>query len=106
MQCPQRPNPFTDAGSILLREGNARMLDTLSCQPEEILVMCTEDSAERRGPLEVVEIAMSQKTQISDGNGIDPRKTELARYFCRDVLIEVKPKLAHRVETRPWASRR
>ncbi len=55
------------------------MLDTFGRQPEEVLVMCAEDPAERRGPLQVVAIGMSQETQISDGNGIDPRKKELSR---------------------------
>jgi hypothetical protein len=82
------------------------MLDTFGRQPEEVLVMCAEDPAERRGPLQVVAIGMSQETQISDGNGIDPRKKELSRYLGWDVLIEVKPELAHRVEARPWPSRR
>ena len=82
------------------------MLDTFGRQLEEILIMRAEDSTESRGPLEVVAIGMSQETQISDGNGINPRKKELPRYLGWDVLIEAKPELAHRVETRPWASRR
>ena len=82
------------------------MLDTFGRQSEKVLIMCAEDPSERRGPLEVVAIGMSQETQISDGNGFDPRETELPSYLGWDVLIEVEPKLAHRVETRPWASRR
>lgn len=101
MERSQGSNPTANASSTLRRECYAGVLETFRREPQEILIVGAEDPPHLGRPLKMVRIIMAQCAQITGRQNVNPRKPELTCYLRGDVLVQVKPKLAQKVITRP-----
>lgn len=100
----QGSDPTADAHTVLRRECDASVLDTLRRQPQEVLIMGAENPAHGRCPLQVKWIVTAQKVEIASRQGIDSRKAQLTSHLGGHVLVEVETQLAQAVVQRPWAA--
>ncbi|HEX9943535.1 MAG TPA: hypothetical protein VGG03_16095 [Thermoanaerobaculia bacterium] len=99
---PQGSDPTANAHAVLRRERNAGVLDALCREPQEILIVRTENPPHLSRTPQVVRIVATQQIQIASRKGIDARKPELSGDLSGHVLVEVETKLAQREVQRPW----
>lgn len=72
MKRSQGSDPTTDACSALRCECDAGMLETLGCEPEEVLVVSTEDPSHLGRSPEMIRIVMAQCVQITGRHNVNP----------------------------------